>query len=253
MPSGSPQCSAYYTVAAARWISPLFRGVKPPCRMSFSTAWVPWRPPVPFRCLEKGSVRSIRREIFRKRRSCMNRRPVVTIDGPAGAGKSTISRLLAERLSFIYLETGALYRAVALRLRSQGWDGREDSLAALCRNIRVEMRKVGDRLRVFTEEDDVTEKIRSEEIGLQASRVSAVPAVREMLLSVQKEAAAGGGVVAEGRDMGSVVFPDAEVKFFLDASAEERAKRRYLELTAKGEAVHQRDIEEDLLLRDRQG
>ena len=182
----------------------------------------------------------------------MNRRPVITIDGPAGAGKSTISRMLAERLSFIYLDTGALYRAVALRLREQRWDGREDSLTALCRNIRVEMRKVGNRLRVFVEGDDVTEKIRSEEIGLQASRVSAFPEVREMLLSVQREAAAGGGVVAEGRDMGSVVFPDAEVKFFLDASAGERAERRYLELTARGEAVCRRDIEEDLLMRDRQ-
>ncbi len=182
----------------------------------------------------------------------MDRKPVITIDGPAGAGKSTISKLLAERLSFIYLDTGALYRAVALRLRSQGWDGKVDNLTALCRNMRVEIRKVGDRLRVFADEDDVTEKIRSEEIGLEASRVSAVPAVREILLSVQREAAAGGGIVAEGRDMGSVVFPDAEVKFFLDASAEERAKRRHLELTARGDAVRRRDIEEDLRLRDRQ-
>lgn len=182
----------------------------------------------------------------------MDRKPVITIDGPAGAGKSTISKLLAERLSFIYLDTGALYRAVALKLRSQGWDGKVDSLTALCRNMRVEIRKVGDRLRIFADEDDVTEKIRSEEIGLQASRVSAVAEVREILLSVQREAAADGGVVAEGRDMGSVVFPDAEVKFFLDASAEERAKRRHLELTARGDAVRRQDVEEDLLLRDRQ-
>jgi len=182
----------------------------------------------------------------------MNRKPVVTIDGPAGAGKSTIGRMIAERLSFIYLDTGALYRAVALGLREQGWDGREDSLITLCRNLRVEMRQAGDRLRVFVDGDDVTGRIRSEEIGLQASRVSALPAVREMLLAVQRGAAAGGGVVAEGRDMGSVVFPDAEFKFFLDAAAGERANRRYLELTARGDEVDRRNIKADLLLRDRQ-
>jgi cytidylate kinase len=181
----------------------------------------------------------------------MKKRPVITIDGPAGAGKSTIGRILAERLSFIYLDTGALYRAMAYRLSSEGWDGTEESLIKLCRRIKVEMRKAAGQLRVFADGEDVTQRIRTEEIGLLASRVSAAPAVREVLLSVQRAMAVEGGLVAEGRDMGSVVFPDAGVKFFLDASARERANRRYLELTER-DAVCLQEIEEDLLRRDSQ-
>jgi len=181
----------------------------------------------------------------------MKKRPVITIDGPAGAGKSTIGRILAERLSFIYLDTGALYRAMAYRLNSKGWDGTEESLIKLCRRIKVEMRKVTGRLRVFADGEDVTQRIRTEEIGLLASRVSASPVVREVLLSVQRALAVEGGLVAEGRDMGSVVFPDAEVKFFLEASARERASRRYLELTER-DTVCLQEIEDDLLRRDSQ-
>ena len=160
----------------------------------------------------------------------MKKRPVITIDGPAGAGKSTISRILAERLSFIYLDTGALYRAMAYRLNSEGWDGMEESLIKLCRRIKVEMRKVTGHLHVFADGEDVTQRIRTEEIGLLASRVSAAPAVREVLLSVQRAMAVEGGLVA---------------------SARERASRRYLELTER-DAVCLQEIEDDLLRRDSQ-
>jgi cytidylate kinase len=186
-----------------------------------------------------------------KGRLSMKKRPVITIDGPAGAGKSTISRILAERLSFIYLDTGALYRAIAYRLNREGWDGTDESLIKLCRRVKVEMRKVRGHLLVFADGEDVTQRIRTEEIGLLASRISAAPAVREVLLSVQRAMAVEGGLVAEGRDMGSVVFPDAEVKFFLDASARERASRRYLELTER-DAICLQKIENDLLRRDSQ-
>ena len=153
----------------------------------------------------------------------MNNKPVITIDGPAGAGKSTISRQLAERLCFIYLDTGALYRAVAFKLIRRGFSGNERELNGLCQDMKVTVKNMAGQLHVFVDDEDVTGKLRTEEIGLLASRVSAMPVVREALLSVQRDIAKNGGVVAEGRDMGTIVFPEAEIKFFLDASVKERA------------------------------
>ena len=182
----------------------------------------------------------------------MKHEPVVTIDGPAGAGKSTISRQLAERLCFIYLDTGALYRAVAYSLIRKRHSGTEKGLAGMCRDMHVELKSMAGQLHVFVDAEDVTGKVRTEEIGILASKISAVPAVREALLSIQRDIAADGGIVAEGRDTGTVVFPEAEIKFFLDASVKERAKRRYLELVGRGESTSLQDVECDIVLRDRQ-
>jgi CMP/dCMP kinase len=182
----------------------------------------------------------------------MTRKPVITIDGPAGAGKSTISKLLAAHFSFFYLDTGALYRALAYRLKCEGWDGTERRIADLCRLMKVGVKNEAGRFRVIVDGEDVSDKIRTEEIGLLASRISVIPLVRENLLSVQRTVAADGGVVAEGRDMGTVVFPHAEIKFFLDASVEERANRRYIELIGREQPVSLKEIVNDLIRRDRQ-
>jgi CMP/dCMP kinase len=182
----------------------------------------------------------------------MKNKPVITIDGPAGAGKSTISRQLAKRLSFIYLDTGALYRAVAYRLINKGYSGDEQELISFCGHMNVELKNRAGQLHVFVDSEDVTKRIRTEEIGLLASRVSAVPVVRKALLSIQRNIAAAGGVVAEGRDMGTIVFPEAEIKFFLDASIRERAHRRYRELMGRGEPGSLQAVEHDLCIRDRQ-
>lgn len=182
----------------------------------------------------------------------MHRKPVITIDGPAGSGKSTVSRLLAQRLSFVNLDTGALYRAIAYRLLQQGWDGQMQNLALLCDGMKISLQEGGGQYSIIIDGDDVTSKIRTEEIALLASQISAIPLVREKLLSVQREIAVRGGVVAEGRDMGTVVFPEAEIKFFLDASVGERAKRRTIELQSRGFSPSPREVEKTIQQRDNQ-
>jgi CMP/dCMP kinase len=188
------------------------------------------------------------------------RRPVVTIDGPAGAGKSTVSRTVADRLGFTYLDTGALYRAVALAAgddaalvaRIDGAAATEElagevehRLADLGRALPLAFSANGTKLAIG--DRDVSLEIRAPEISQRASKISALPAVRAALLDVQRRIGAAGGVVAEGRDTGSVVFPDAEVKIFLTADVAERARRRGAELRARGidadDAVVQREIE----------
>ncbi len=176
------------------------------------------------------------------------RRPVVTIDGPAGAGKSTVSRRIAERLGFTYLDTGALYRTVALAAVEDPEVGIADTdrLGRLARDLDIRFGDGGTR--VLLGGRDVTAEIRSPEISQAASKVSAVPAVREGLLDLQRRLGADGGVVVEGRDVGSVVFPDAEVKFYLTADVACRAQRRVDQLRESGVEVDfeatRREIEE---------
>jgi cytidylate kinase len=188
----------------------------------------------------------------------MRRLPVVAIDGPAGAGKSTVARRLADRLGFTLVDTGALYRTVALVAKRAGVASTDQPrVAAVARSIveQDKLRLTRDPLggvRVLFGEEDVSDAIRAAEMGMAASDVSAVPAVRDALLDLQRNAGRNGGVVLEGRDIGTVVFPDAEAKFFLTASAEVRARRRYDELRARGENVAFEATLDDVRARDRQ-
>ena len=178
---------------------------------------------------------------------------VITVDGPAGSGKSTVSRMLAERLSYAYLDTGALYRAVAYRASKSGIrPDDEEGLRKLCDRIRIDVRNQKGILKVFVDDEDVSSVIRTPGVSMMASRVSAIPAVRQALLVLQRKTGEKGGIVAEGRDMGTVVFPGAAFKFFLTASVEERSRRRYLELVEKGERVSLEDVRKDVIRRDRQ-
>jgi cytidylate kinase len=178
---------------------------------------------------------------------------LITIDGPAGSGKSTISKLLAKKLSYLYLDTGALYRAVAYQVTKKGISATgEERIADLCGRVKIRLHLVDHAQRVFVDGADVTEKIRTEPISLLASTLSAMPVVRAALLSIQREFVKDGGVIAEGRDMGTVVFPEADFKFFLEADVEERVRRRYMELVMRGENVDYSSLKKDLLSRDRQ-
>ena len=177
-------------------------------------------------------------------------RIVVTIDGPAGAGKTTVSRILAARLGYKYVDTGALYRGIALGVKESGIDPNDEvALADLCRQteLRFEIRKNG--LRLMSNSHDITDKIRTPEITMMASAVSARPVVRQFLLDVQRQMAKEKGAVFEGRDMGTVVFPEAEIKFYLDASQRERAERRYKELVSNT-SITLDQVEADMKKRD---
>jgi len=178
---------------------------------------------------------------------------IITIDGPAGAGKSTVSKMLARKLKFLYLDTGAMYRAVALQARKEGLDLRDEAaLEDLCGRMEICFRESPGGQRVFCQGEDVTERIRDPEMGWMASTVSMVRAVRESMVDLQRKIAAGRRVVAEGRDTGTVVFPWARYKFFLQADARVRARRRYDELTAGGLTVSPEEIEREIRERDEQ-
>jgi cytidylate kinase len=181
----------------------------------------------------------------------MSRLVVVTIDGPAGAGKSTVARRLARALGYRLLDTGAIYRAVALVAKRTGvaWnDG--PALAAIARALDIQFSFVGDVNHVTVGGEDVSAAIRTPEVSQGSSQVSAHPEVRAALLDLQRRLGAGGGVVVEGRDTGTVVFPAAEAKFFLTASDEERAQRRLAELSAAGVAAELESTLRDLRERD---
>ena len=178
---------------------------------------------------------------------------VIAIDGPSGAGKSTAARLLAERLGYIYIDTGAMYRAIGWKSKQECIDpADEQRLAALCTRTEVTIKKDNNNPRFFVDGIDVSGEIRTPEMGMLASAVSKSPAVRGRLLTLQRELGKSGGVVMDGRDIGTVVFPDADMKFYLDASAEERGRRRYLELKAKGMDVDRERITQEIEERDRQ-
>lgn len=188
----------------------------------------------------------------------MRARPIVAIDGPAGAGKSTVARRLADALAFVLVDTGALYRAVALaaaRKNLSVTDG--PAVGALARELVAAHAITFERdpargVRVRLAGEDVSDAIRTPQMGMGASTVSAHPEVRAALLDLQRQAGGEGGVVLEGRDIGTVVFPDAELKFFLTARAEVRAQRRCDELLAKGQTVTFEETLADVLRRDDQ-
>ena len=185
------------------------------------------------------------------------RRPVVAIDGPAGAGKSTVTKAVASALGYVLVDTGALYRAVALAAKRAGlsFDDVEGVGAlseALVARDAVRLAGGGDgNARVLLDGEDVSGAIRTQELGQGASKVSAQPRVRAALLELQRAAGRDGGVVLEGRDIGTVVFPDAEVKLFLTASVDERARRRFEQLKAAGEPAELEAVRIDVIERDR--
>lgn len=180
------------------------------------------------------------------------RRLIVAIDGPAAAGKSTAGKALAARLGYLYLDTGALYRAVAWLAERDGLlDAPGPALGAKIRGADIRLEGDPQRPRVLVEGRDVSAEIRTERISQLSSKLSAVPEVRGALLALQRRLGEGGGVVMDGRDIGTVIFPDADVKFFIFASPVARARRRYAELSAKGAAADPEQVLVELEERDR--
>lgn len=175
----------------------------------------------------------------------------VAIDGPAGAGKSTIAKTASKKLGFIYVDTGALYRTIGLKFMNEGYD--EDlncDIDKILEGTQVDIKFINGEQRVFLNGEDVSELIRTPKASLMASAVSAKPEVRAFLLEMQRRLARENNVIMDGRDIGTVVLPDATVKIFLTASAEERANRRYKELTEKGMEVNYDDVLADIEKRD---
>jgi cytidylate kinase len=178
---------------------------------------------------------------------------VVTIDGPTGSGKSTVSRLLAKRLNCFYLDTGAMYRVVALALKRADVPlTDEPAIAKICDNLHIRFVSEDDDNRVYMGDEDVSKTIRESDMDLLASNVSKLDVVRKAMTSLQRKIGSQGPLVAEGRDMGTVVFPEAEHKFYLDATVEVRVERRFQERKNRRESITREEVREDLIKRDRQ-
>jgi cytidylate kinase len=176
---------------------------------------------------------------------------IIAIDGPAGSGKSTVGRMLADRLGYIHLSTGAIYRAIGWKAHQAGIQF--DDIPAMSKLIEattIEFRKTARANRVIVDGEDITDKLATNEAGKLASAVAVIPEVRTGVLPLQRRAAQAGGVVLDGRDIGTVVCPDADVKFYLDASPEERARRRYLQLQRQGIPADLEQLIEDIKNRD---
>lgn len=176
----------------------------------------------------------------------------IAIDGPSGAGKSTMAKRLAQELGFLYVDTGAIYRTVSLYAYRKGVDRTDaEGIAALLPEVKIDMTYGGDGAQqMLLNGENVSGEIRTPEISMYTSAVSAVPAVRAFLLDLQRDMAKAKNLVMDGRDIGTVVLPDAKIKIFLTAAPEARAKRRYLELREKGEAVTYESVLADVIRRD---
>ncbi|MFC2135045.1 (d)CMP kinase [Bacteroidota bacterium] len=180
----------------------------------------------------------------------MSKSLLITIDGPAGSGKSTAAKYLAERLGFIYLDTGAMYRGVTYAALKNNVADDKDSVIDLVKKIDIRLDFVKGTTRVFLDDEEVTEQIRTPEVSAMVSEISRIGEVREELVKKQREIGAQGGMVAEGRDTTTVVFPDADIKIYLTASLESRVDRRYKEFIANGQNISREEVKANIEKRD---
>ena len=182
----------------------------------------------------------------------MKKRAVITIDGPAGAGKTSIAKIVSRKLGYNYIDTGAMYRAISWKVFRKKIDLKaKEELINMVKDTRIELINRAGTARVRLDGKDVTNKIRSKRVAEGASVLATIPEVREELVKIQRILGSSGGIVVEGRDIGTVVFPKAEYKFYLDASIKERALRRYRELKAKGEKGELAELEKAIRSRDK--
>ena len=176
----------------------------------------------------------------------------IAIDGPAGAGKSSISKKVAKKLGYVYIDTGAMYRTVGLKAVRCGIETTDaEGVASILPTLDIDIRHEGVEQHIYLDGENVSDKIRTPEISMAASNVSAIPAVRVAMVDMQRKLAQNHDVVMDGRDIGSFVLPDAEIKIFLTASVEARAKRRYNELIEKGEKVRFENVKGEMIQRDK--